>query len=221
MLVVRLLHVLFGVLLVIGGDVLGLLDPVHRLGARMPDRDAAFLGELVHDFDQLFAAIFGQRRNRNADDVAVVRRREPEIGRENALLHRLQETFVPGLHREQLGLRRGDTRHLRQRHLVSVRLDAHEIEQRGRRFAGTNGGELPFDGFNRLVHQLLGMFDVVTQRTSGRSGHWTILPTRSPARTLAVAPGWLMLNTTMGSLSALPKPKALAASPAYPSTIPA
>src|SRR5207249_8428342 len=101
-------------------------------------------------------------------------------------------------------------RHLRERHLVPVRLDADEIEQRGRGLAGAHGRKLALDGLHRFVHELLGVFDVIGKRTSGRRGHWTIVPTRSPARTLAVAPGWLMLNTTMGSLFSLHNPKALA-----------
>src|SRR6266576_741854 len=110
MLVMKLLHFLLGVLLIVGGDVLGLLDPVHRLSARMPDRDSAFFRELVDDLDQLLAALLGERRQRNADDIAVVRGRQPEVGREDALLHRLHEAFIPRLYRQQLGLRSEERR---------------------------------------------------------------------------------------------------------------
>src|SRR5438094_680382 len=114
-LVVQLLDVLFGVLLLVLGDVLGLLGATDRLGARVPHRHASFLGELVHHLHQLATPLFGERRQRNADQVAV-----------------------------------------------------------------------------------------------GGGGHCTMVPTRSPAKTLAVAPGWLMLNTTMGSLFSLHNPNALA-----------
>src|SRR5439155_4652029 len=138
--------------------------------------------------------------------------------RQDALLHRLQQPFVPRLHGQQFGLRCGHACHLRERHFVPVRLDAHEIEQRRARLAGAHGGEFPLDGFNRFVHELLGVFDVIGERGSWRRGHWTIVPTRSPARTLAVAPGWLMLNTTMGSLFSLHNPNAFASITAYPLT---
>src|SRR3989442_6547800 len=52
MVVVELLRVFLGVLLVVLGDVLGLLDPVDRFGAGAAHADAPFLGELVHDLHQ-------------------------------------------------------------------------------------------------------------------------------------------------------------------------
>src|SRR5437879_2419078 len=210
MLVVRLLHFFLGVLLIVRRDVFGLLDPVHRVGARMTDRDAAFLGELVNDFHQLFAAFLGQGRNGDADEVAIVRRRESQIGCENHLLEGLQQTSVPRLHGEELRFRRGNSRDLRQGHLVPVRLDAHQIEQGGGRFARPHRRELPLHRFDGLIHHLLRMFDVICEGASWGRSHWTIVPTRSPVRTRAVAPGWLMLNTTMGSLFSLHNPNALA-----------
>src|SRR5213079_214231 len=52
-LVVQVLDVLFGVLLLVLGDVLGLLGATDRLAARVPHRHASFLGELVHHLHQL------------------------------------------------------------------------------------------------------------------------------------------------------------------------
>src|SRR4051812_18958442 len=190
--------------------MLRLLDPTHALRASMTDGDATFLGEFMDHLHQLFAALLGERRNRNANDVAVVGGREPEVRGEDSLLHRLEESFVPRLYREHLGLGRGDAGDLAQRHLVPVRFDAHEIEQRGRRFASAHGREVALHRFDRLVHELLAVLDVLGECRSWSGAHWTIVPTRSPARTLAVAPGWLMLNTTMGSLFSLHNPKALA-----------
>src|SRR2546422_6895383 len=83
-----------------------------------------------------------------------------------------------------------------ERHFATVRFDLHQVEQRRGRAARAHGGEFALHGVHRLVHQLLRVFAVVLQRGPGR--HWTLVPTRSPATTLAVAPGWLMLNTTMG-----------------------
>src|SRR6266513_4727240 len=206
-LVVELLDVLFRVLLLVLRDVLGLLGATDRLGARVPHRHASFLGELVHHLHQLATPLFGERRQRNADQVAVVGRGETEIGREDRLFHRLEERLVPGLDREELRLGRRHARDLVERHLVAVGFDAHQVQQRGRRLAGAHGGELPLHRFHRLVHRLLGLLDVVRE---GGGGHCTMVPTRSPAKTLAVAPGWLMLNTTMGSLFSLHNPNALA-----------
>src|SRR6185295_20161106 len=218
MLVVQFLNVFFGMLLIIGRYVLRLLDPIHRFGARMANRDTPFLRELVHDLDQLFAALFGQRRNGNPNDRPVIGRREAEIGRQNPLLDSLEQTAVPRLHRQQLGLWCRHVRHLGQRHLVAVGFDAHEVEQRRRRLAGAHGRELALHRLDGFVHQLFGMLEVIGKTASRSRSHWTIVPTRSPARTLAVAPGWLMLNTTMGSLFSLHNPKALASITAYPFT---
>src|SRR5437867_7108191 len=87
--VVELLHVLLRVLLVVLGDVLGLLDATDRLGAGVADRHAPFLGELVHHLHQLAAPLLGERRQRDADEVAVVGGVEPQVGGEDRLLDRL------------------------------------------------------------------------------------------------------------------------------------
>src|SRR3989475_1250510 len=213
MVVVELLRVFLGVLLVVLGDVLGLLDPVDRFGAGAAHADAPFLGELVHDLHQLLAALLREWRQRNADDVAVVRRGEPEIGGQDRLLHSLDEALVPRLDGQELRLRRGHARHLVEGHLVPVGFDAHEVQQRGSGLPGADGGELALHRLHRLVHRLLRLLEVIRER-----GHRTIVPTRSPASTLAVAPGWLMLNTTIGSRFSLHSPNAFASITAYPFT---
>src|SRR3989441_3659975 len=214
--VVELLDVLLRVLLLVVGDVLGLLDPVDRLGAGAPHGDAPLLGELVDHLHQLAAPLLGERRDGQADDGAGVGRREPQVGGEQRLLDRLEERLVPRLHGQQLRLGRRDVRHLVERHFAAVPLDPHEVEHRGRRLPRAHGGELPLHGLHRLVHQLFRLLAMILQR--GSRAHWTRVPTRSPARIRAVAPGWLMLNTTMGSLFSLHRPKAFASITAYPCT---
>src|SRR5205807_4392187 len=127
--VVQLLRVLLAVLLLIFGHVLGLLDLVDRVGAGVPHRHAPLFGVLMDHLHQLFAALFGQRRQGDADDVAVIRRRQTQLGALDGLLDRLKQAFVPRLYREQLGLGRRDARHLIQRHLVAVGFHAYQVEQ--------------------------------------------------------------------------------------------
>src|SRR2546422_4072365 len=117
-------------------------------------------------------------------------------------------TLFRSLDREQLRFGRRDARHLVERHLAAVGIHPHEIEQRRGRLPGAHRGELALHRFHRLVHRLPGVLDVVCQTRDG--GHVTMVPTRSPASTLAVAPGWLMLNTTIGSLFSLHNPNAFA-----------
>src|SRR5882672_3714708 len=209
MIVVHLLNVLFGVLLFVLGDVLGLLDLADRLGTRVAHRHAALFGELVHDLHQLSAPLLVERRERDADEVAVVGGGESQIGREDRLFDRLEEALVPRLDGQKLRLGRRHAGDLVERHLAAVRVHAHQVQQRRRRLARADGGELTLHRVDGLVHRVLRLLDVVREER-GAGGHWTIVPTRSPARTLAVAPGWLMLNTTMGSLFSLQRPKAFA-----------
>ncbi len=72
-----LLHLVEAFLLVVLGDLVvlqELLQPVVRVAADLADAVAAFFGQLVDVPGQLLAALFGERRDRNADDLAVVRR---------------------------------------------------------------------------------------------------------------------------------------------------
>src|SRR5882762_551550 len=209
MIVVHLLNVLFSVLLFILGDVLRLLDLADRVGARVADRHPALFGELVHDLHQLPTPLFVEGGEWNPDEVAVVGGGEAQIGREDRLFDRLEETLVPRLDGQELRLGRRHAGDLVERHLAAVGVHAHQIEQRRRRLSRAHGGELALHRFHGLVHRVLRLLDVVRERC-GRRAHWTMVPTRSPARTLAVAPGWLMLNTTMGSLFSLQRPKAFA-----------
>src|SRR3989454_11411527 len=119
---------------------------------------------------------------------------------------RLEEPLVPRLDGQELRLRCRHARDLIERHLAAVGVHAHQVQQRRRRLARAHGRELALHRFHSLVHRVLRLLDVVRQKRGG-GGHWTIVPTRSPARTLAVAPGWLMLNTTMGSLFSLQRPR--------------
>src|SRR6058998_1633952 len=59
-----------------------------------------------------------------SNDGNIIRGRQAEVRGEDALLHRLQQPFVPRLHGEQLRLRRRDARHLCQRHLIPIGFDA-------------------------------------------------------------------------------------------------
>src|SRR5260370_512357 len=97
MVVVHLLAVLLGVLLFVVGDVLGLLDTVDRLGARVAPRDPPFFGELVDDLDELAAALLGERRGRKPDHVAGTRPGGTNPVRDAALLARLEGRRVPPL----------------------------------------------------------------------------------------------------------------------------
>ena len=56
-----------------------LLQPLVRVAADLADDVASLLGLLVDVPRKFLAALVGQRRNRNANDLAVVGRIEPEV----------------------------------------------------------------------------------------------------------------------------------------------
>ncbi len=67
--------------------------------------------------DHLLAAIFGQRRNGYADQLAIVHRIEPEVGAADGLLDGGDLADVPGRDGDELRLRRTHVGQLVQRHL--------------------------------------------------------------------------------------------------------
>ena len=158
----------------------------------------------MRHFHELFAALFVEGRHGDPDQLAVIRRRESQVGREDRFLNGLQQTAVPGLHRQQPRFRGRHARDLIQGHLAAVCIHANEIEQGGRGLPRAHGRELALDRVHGFAHGHLHLFGMIGE------GHWTMVPTRSPASTLAVAPGWFMLNTTIGNRFSLHKPNAFA-----------
>ena len=84
----------------------------------MANRDAGVLGIFVRDLHQFLAAILVQFRNAQANDLALGRRRQAEIGIDDRLLHRMHQRFVPDLDADQARLRHADGRDLNQRHVA-------------------------------------------------------------------------------------------------------
>ena len=76
-LVGELLDALLGAALLVVADVAvvdELLQVVHHVAADVAHGDAALLGQVADDLDELLAPLLGQLRDRQADDLAVVRR---------------------------------------------------------------------------------------------------------------------------------------------------
>src|SRR6266536_3891238 len=79
----QLLNALLGPVLLVASHLAlvdELLEVVHDVAADVPDRDAAVLGHLPGDLDELLSPLLGQLRDREADDLAVVRRGQAEVG---------------------------------------------------------------------------------------------------------------------------------------------
>src|SRR5688500_2770835 len=93
--VVQLLQLLLGVLDVVLGDLVQLLEPVAGVGARVTDGDASFLGELVHDLHQIPPPLLVERGQGHADHSALRRRIQAEVRVADRLLDRLRQSLVP------------------------------------------------------------------------------------------------------------------------------
>src|SRR5215203_1289025 len=81
-----------------------LAQVAHDVAADVADRDAAFLGHPVHHLDHLPPALLGHLRDLQADQVAVVARREADIGLLDRLLDRPQAALIERGHRQQAGV---------------------------------------------------------------------------------------------------------------------
>ena len=85
----ELLQLGLGAALLVLADLallLQLAQVVHAVAADVAHRDAALLGEAVDDLHQLLAALLGQLGDREPDQVAVVGRRQAEVGLQDRLL---------------------------------------------------------------------------------------------------------------------------------------
>ena len=80
-LVGQLLHLSLAAALLVVADLAvadELLEVLHHVAANVPDRDLALLAVLAHELDELLAPLLRQLRDRQADQLAVVGRRQAE-----------------------------------------------------------------------------------------------------------------------------------------------
>ena len=96
---------------------LQLAQVLHHVAADVANRDPALLGDAVHHLDHLAAALLGQLGDLQADDVAVVARRQADVGLLDRFLDRPDRALVEGRHGEQAGVGGGDVGQLLERRL--------------------------------------------------------------------------------------------------------
>src|SRR6185312_9981712 len=194
-LVRELLHAPLGRALVVVADVASasqLLEVLDRVAPDIAHRDAALLRHLPDDLDEVLAPLLGELRDRQPDQLAVVRRRETEVRLLDRLLDRLDRGRVERLDRQHARLRRVDRREVLERRGRAVVVDRDAVEQRRRRAAGPHGVEVLVRRLDRLVHPLGGIAEkVVDQRAppSTGIGVLTTVPRCSPRATRPTLPG--------------------------------
>ena len=92
--------------LVLADDVLllELLQMLHRVAADVAHGDALLFGVFARDLRQFRAALAGERRDRDAQRLAVDDRVEAEIGGADRLVDGADDGLVPHLHRDHARL---------------------------------------------------------------------------------------------------------------------
>src|SRR5581483_5271068 len=210
-LVRQLLDALLGAMLVVRADLAAVdevLEVLHRVAPDLADGDAVLFREPAHDLDEILAPFLGQLRDRQADQLAVVRRRETEVGLLDRLLDRADRARVERLHGEHARLRHADRRELLQRRLRSVVVDLDAVKERRRGSARAHGVE----GVARMLHGLSHpRLRVGDQLVDGCHVSYLVsmtVPTCSPATTRAMLPSassntWIVSLLSIQSESAV------------------
>src|SRR5215216_1928491 len=118
-------------------------------------------GDVVDLLGELFATLLSERRNRNAYELAVVRRIQAEIGGANCLLNCADLRLIPGLHGEHLRLRRMDRSHLAQRRHRAVVVNHHSVEETYRSTTRAHSRQLAPEVVDDGFHSWFSFFDNV------------------------------------------------------------
>ena len=90
---------------------------VIAIAADVAHSGAVVFEEFVQVLDHVFAAFFGQRRHRHADNLAIVHGVQAEVGGTNGFFNRSQSRGIEGLNGDELRFRGVDLGNLVERHL--------------------------------------------------------------------------------------------------------
>src|SRR5262245_55758303 len=138
-----------------------LLEVVHDVAPDVPDRDAALLGQVTDDLDELLAPLLREGGYRQANQLAVVRGRDAEVGFEDRALDRLHRARIERLDGEHSRLGHVDRGQLLDGGLLAVVVDVDPVGQRRRGSAGTDRVELVLGRLDGLVHAPLAVVEQV------------------------------------------------------------
>ena len=139
-------------------SLLRLLERVERVVTALADGNLGLLGHARGYLGEFLAALAGEFRNVDADDRALNRGIETDVGGLNRLLDVLERIAVPRLNLDRTGVRGsdcGNVAHLGIR-AVAVDEDHERIDHAGRSFAGVEGGKIVVEVLQRLLHLIFG-----------------------------------------------------------------
>jgi len=98
---------------------------------------------LLANFGQLLATFLGERRQRYANDLAVVRRRDAQTRHGDGLFDFLDELRLPGLNREKSGFGGREIGDLSERRHCAVIIDTDIVQQGNGRPTGSQPAQIP------------------------------------------------------------------------------
>src|SRR4029079_19249346 len=201
--------------------LLEVLEPVDRVAADGAGRDPALLGHVPHMADEVLAPLLGQLRDREPDQLAVVRRREAEVGIEDRAIDVLHDALVERRDREHARLRDADRGQLVDRHLGAVCRHLYAVEQGGRGPARAHGRELVAGALDALVHPAGGILQHVIDHavTSAGMRAAMIVPIRSPRTTRSMFDSSSRLKTYSGTRLSMQRDRAVVSMTLRPRSI--
>src|SRR3954452_16087013 len=133
------------------------LQLVHRGAAHAADGHLGVLALAARHLDHVPAALLGELREDDADDLAVVARVDPEVGVADRALHALQLARVVGLDDGHAGLGDLHRGELVERGPGPVVLDLDAVEHGRAGPAGAHAAEVVLGDAAPLLHLLLGV----------------------------------------------------------------
>src|SRR5574341_434045 len=148
-----LLHLLEGLLGVVLGDLTVLLrrlDQLLGVAPLVPDGDLELLALPLHLLHDLPAALLGERRDRDADEILVALGVVAEVGVADRLVDDRDEVLLPGLHQDEPRLWDRERRDLVQRRGGAVVVDADAVEHVEAGAAGADRRQVVPERLQRL-----------------------------------------------------------------------
>src|SRR5579872_413166 len=176
---------------------------VARRPPQVAHRHASFFRLVPHHLDELLAPLLGERRKAEADDGAVVGRRDTDVRGLDRLLDARQRRLVVRRDHEQARLGNAQAGDRPQLDLRAVDIHPEVLHDAGRRTPAAHAGEFGLRVGDGLVHPLSGVGEhyprelVVCHRIS--------VPISSPASARRRFPGPMRSNTSTGSRLSLQK----------------
>src|SRR5689334_5906649 len=154
-LVGQLLDIDFGLLLFVLRDELFLerfLDVGDHVATHVAHSDARILGIGARHLGDVLATLFGERRQRDADDGARGHRVQAEVRFVDRFLDGLDHGFLPGRNHQRARVFDADVGHLLERRVGAVIVDLHVLDERRMRATRAQLLEIALEILDALAH---------------------------------------------------------------------